>query len=54
MKYCRDCRHYYTKGTMGKWCCNFGKKCEKAIGHCKLKNGRVFIKEKEKYASAQS
>ena len=43
MKYCKDCRHYWTKGTKGKWCCKFGKQCEKAIGHCKLTNGRVFM-----------
>ena len=43
MKYCRNCKHYWTKGTKGKWCCKFGKKCENALGHCKLNNGRVFM-----------
>jgi hypothetical protein len=39
--HCKGCKHLWTGGTKGKWCCLFGRLAKKAVGHCKLKGGKV-------------
>lgn len=42
-KQCKGCCHFWAHGIKDgvhdRWCCNFGKAADKAVGHCKIVGG---------------
>jgi len=49
-KYCKGCKAHHNAGHSANspkakiyndWCCKYGRTAYKAMGECKLKNGRV-------------
>lgn len=52
-KHCKDCGHHHNAGhpkdsnyvkSYNDWCCKYGRTARKALGECKLKNGKT-VKE---------
>jgi hypothetical protein len=48
-KYCKDCKHHWTKGIKDgihdNWCCMTGQPAKKIIGHCINLGLKVGIKQ---------